>query len=70
MQKIQPPANIDALTELGRTATDDTLFIHFADGTFCRQNRRTTCCEWFAIDADELPGIRQQYQTRSNFIRH
>jgi hypothetical protein len=68
MTKITKPASTDSLTELGRTLTDDTLYVHYTCGIVGVCNRRTTKTEWFQNDWESTGDIAKQYEQRGNFI--
>jgi hypothetical protein len=69
MQAIQMPTNLDSLPELGRTLTDETLFVHYANGVMLQQDRRSGRYLAFQLAADLLADITNQYAARGNFIR-
>jgi hypothetical protein len=68
MTKITTPTNLDSLTELGRTLTDETLYVHYVGGLVGVHDRRTTRWTWYQNDTANTGDIEKQYQQRGAFI--
>jgi len=69
VKTIPTPTNIDALSELGRTCTDNVLFIHYATGEVRIEDRRSTVGKWYQIDESSMGVIRRQYAKHGRWIR-
>ncbi len=55
--------------EIGRTLTDDFLFVHYENGVVAKQHRPSTRWEYFIVPPSELVDIQRQYKEPGNFIR-